>query len=261
MRTTATIALLLVAAAATATDPQRLALARSKADKAEKQLAKERYDKAEELFRAAIADEPTFPDAYLGLASALCGQQRYADALPVLQQAQDAYVRWRQTAQATEMQARQDAAARAREFRDLQQQQAQRAPGAQAQGPGAAASDLARMAAARVRSEEYMARRGWKMEEFDAIPAHAFYLAGLCRLRTGDRQGAIAELEACLARDEGHGLAHYNLAVALFAGGDAAGAAANLQAARDAGIEPNPKFVADLERRLATEGGRPPDRE
>lgn len=257
----ATITILACAATAWATDPSRLALARSKAGKAEKQLAKENFTKAEALFRGAIEDEPSFPDAYLGLASALCGQQRYAEALPVLQQAEDAYVRWHQNAQVTEMEARQDAAARAREFRDLQQQQAQRGPTTQQQGPGSAAGDMARMAASRISSEEYLARRGWKMEEFDAIPAHAFYLAGLCRLRTGDRDGAITELEACLARDGDHALAHYNLAVALFSKGDAVGAAEHLEAARKAGIEPNPQFVADLQHRLAAQGSPPPVKE
>lgn len=259
-RLLATAVALALAATAWATDPQRLALARSKTDKGNKQLAKENYEKAETLFTAAIKDEPSFPDAYLGLASALCGQQRYADALPVVQQAQDTYVRWHQEAQATEMEARQDAASRAREFRDLQLQQAQRSTGSQ-QSPAAPASDLARMASARVSSEEYLARRGWKMEEFDAIPAHAFYLAGLCRLRTGDRTGAISELEACVTRDPDHGLAHYNLAVALFAEGDAGGAAEHLEAARNAGIEPHPQFVADLQRRLEEEGARPPGKE
>jgi len=250
-----------LASAAWATDPGRLALARSKTDKGEKQLAKENYEKAESLFRAAIKDEPSFPDAHLGLAAALCGQQRYADALPVVRDAQDAYVTWHQDARVAEMEARQDAAARAREFRDLQQQQAQKSrPGQQQQG-GVPAQDLARMAAARVASEEYISRRGWKMEEFDAIPAHAFYIAGLCRLRTGDRAGAITEFEACVTRNPDHGLAHYNLAVALFAEGDAGGAAEHLEAARNAGIEPHPKFVADLERRLEEEGAKPPGRE
>ncbi len=240
------IAMLTVAAAwpSEAVDPQRLAVARAKVGKAEKSLARNDTARAEALFREAIAAEPAYPEAHLGLGTVLAAQQRFAEAIPVLEEAKQRYVRWAQVERETDMEARQDAAARAREFADLQRQQASRGrPGSK----GAATSPLTAMAANRVATEEYLARRGWRMENLQAVPASAFYLQGLAFLRTGQRDRGIEELRACLAVEEGHGLAHYNLAVALFTGGEIALAKEHLDAARAAGVTPNPAFAADLD--------------
>lgn len=227
-----------------AVDPQRLSVARAKAGKAEKRLAGNDIARAEELFREAIAAEPAYPEAYLGLATVLVAQQRFVEAIPVLEEAQQSYVRWAQSERETEMAARQEAAARAREFTDLQQQQASRGR----PGPGGKpTSPLTAMAASRVATEEYLARRGWRMENLQAVPAQVLYLRGLAFLRTGQRESGIEELRAALTVDESHGLAHYNLAVALFAAGQTALAKEHLDAARAAGVTPNPAFAADLE--------------
>lgn len=243
-----------LAAPALAVDQGRLAMARTQAVKGEKALAKARYDAAEKLFRKAIDAEPSYPASYLGLGAALSGQRRFAEAIPVLEEAKDRYVRWEQEAQATEMQARQDAAARAREFRDLQQQQALHGPPTSGgQAPG---SPTTAMAASRVASEEYLSRRGWKVENLQAIPAQAFYLEGLAYLRTGERDKGIDELETCLALDAKHGLASYNLAVALFSRGEAVLAKDYLDQAVANGVKPNPRFVSDLEAAAKAAGAK-----
>jgi predicted metal-dependent hydrolase len=227
-----------------AVDPQRLAVARAKTGKAEKSLARHDTARAEALFRAAIAAEPAYPEAHLGLGTLLVAQQRFAEAIAVLEEAKQRYVRWAQGERETEMAARQEAAARAREFADLQLQQASRGR----PGPtGTATSPLTALAANRVATEEYLARRGWRMENLQAVPASLFYLQGLAFLRTGQRHRGIEELRTCLAVDAGHGLAHYNLAVALFSGGEIALAKEHLDAARAAAVTPHPAFAADLD--------------
>lgn len=230
-------------------DPQRLAVARAKTGKAEKSLAREDATRAEALFREAIASEPAYPTAHLGLGTLLVAQQRFVEAIPTLEEAKQRYVRWAQSERETEMEARREAAERAREFADLQRQQATRGRPGQA---GPASSPLTAMAANRVATKDYLARRGWLMENLQAVPAQAFYLQGIAYLRTGNRERGIDEMRACLAVDEGHGLAHYNLAVALFAAGDTALAKEHLDAARAAGVNPNPIFAADLDQAVLT---------
>ena len=251
----AAIATLLVALPALAVDPGRLALARSKTDRGNALLAKQSYEKAEKLFRGAIDDEPAYPAAYLGLGAALCGLQRWGEAAPVLEQAKQRYIAWEQQDRMTNLEARQDAENRAREFRDLQHQQALKAqPG----GGKTAAELMTASASTRVSTEEYLARRGWQPEAFEAVPAQVFYLSGLCHLHSGNRGAAIEELWACVDRDPHHGLGHYNLAVALFTQGDVATAWEQLTAAEAAGIKPNPQFRADLEKAATALGGRRP---
>jgi tetratricopeptide (TPR) repeat protein len=104
------------------------------------------------------------------------------------------------------------------------------------------------MAATRVSTEDYLAKRGWQKESFSAIPTQVFYLEGLAYLRSGRREEGMAELTVCLALDPAHALAHYNLAVALFTGGQVLDAKEHLDAAVAGGVKPNPKFAADLDK-------------
>lgn len=249
------LASLLAALPALATDPGRLALARSKTDRANQLLAKGSYEKAEKLCRAAIDDEPTYPASYLGLGAALCGLQRWSDALPVLEQAKQRYIAWEQQDRMTNMEARQDAETRAREFRDLKQQQSLKAKPGEAQS---ASQLMTTSAGVRVSTEDYLARKGWQPEAFEAVPAQVFYLTGVCLLRSGNRAAAIEELWACVDRDPKHGLGHYNLAVALFAQGEVEVAREQLAAAESAGVTPNPQFKADLEKAATGLATRPP---
>jgi tetratricopeptide (TPR) repeat protein len=66
----------------------------------------------------------------------------------------------------------------------------------------------------------------------------------------GRRDEGVGFLELCLAINENHGLAHYNLSVALLGLGQAEEAKEHLTAAVEAGVEAHPAFVADLERAL-----------
>lgn len=239
---------LAVAAPVAAQDAGRLALARSAAAKGEKLLAKEKIAEAEKAFREAIGLEPTYPAAHLGLGAALVGQQRYPDAIAALEEAKDRYIAWEQRARETEMQARQDTTQRTREFDDIQRQQQQKSPASPTQS--APARSLTSMAATRVSTEDYLAKRGWKHEAFSAIPAQVFYLQGLAYLRSGQRESGTAELMLCLALEPAHALAHYNLAVALFTGGQVLDAKEHLDAAVAGGVKPNPKFAADVEKEI-----------
>ncbi|MEW6338869.1 MAG: tetratricopeptide repeat protein [Acidobacteriota bacterium] len=246
MRLTPALLSLVVASHVAAQDAGRLALARTATAKGEKLLAKEKLTDAEKAFRDAIANEPTYPGAHVGLGAALVGQQRYAEAVTALEQAKDRFIAWEQKSRETELQARQDTAQRTREFKDLQRQQQQKAPASPAQaGP---AQSLTTLAATRVATEDYLAKRGWQEEAFSAIPPQVFYLEGLAYLRTGQRENGVAELTLCLALDPAHALAHYNLAVALFTGGQVLDAKEHLDAAVAGGVKPNPKFAADLEK-------------
>ncbi len=237
---------LAVAVPALAVDAERLALARSASAKGEKLLVKEKHADAERAFRDAIANEPSYPGAHVGLGAALVGQQRYSEAIAALEQAKDRFIAWEQQTRETEMQARQDATQRAREFADLQRQQQQKSPANPAQS--SPAQSLTNMAATRVSTVDYLAKRGWEQEAFSAIPPQVFYLEGLAYLRSGQRENGIAELTLCLVLEPAHALAHYTLAVALFTGGQVLEAKEHLDAAVAGGVKPNPKFAADLEK-------------
>ena len=238
------LAILAVVAAAPAFGAgSRLAVARASVEKGDKLMQKERYEAAEKAYRKAIDNEPTLPTAYHGLGRALVGEQRFAEAIEALEEAKERYVRWAQDEKSTEMEARQDAAARARAFQDLQNTQKIRQS-----GPGTSpAADLTRMAATRIATEQYLAGKNWKYEDLEAIPADVFYLDGLARLRSGDKENGMRELDTCLVLEPEHGLAHYNLAVALFTSGQVRAAKEHLDEAVAAGVQANPHFVADVE--------------
>ncbi len=237
------LAILAVVAAPAFGAGSRLAVARASVEKGDKLMQKERYEAAEKAFRKAIDNEPTLPTAYHGLGRALVAQQRFAEAIEPLEEAKDRYVRWAQDEKSTEMEARQEAAARARAFQDLKNTQKIRQSGA---GTSPAA-DLTRMASTRIETEKYLAGKNWKYEDLEAVPADVFYLDGLARLRTGDKDAGIRELDTCLVLEPDHGLAHYNLAVALFTSGQVRPAKEHLDAAVAAGVDANPRFVADVD--------------
>lgn len=244
----AVVAVATVAASALAIDAQRISLARTSVAKGEKLLAKGKAAEAEKAFRSAIEIEPAVPTSYLGLARVMVTEQRFTDALPVLEQAKDRYAAWEKVVRQTQLELQKQAEEETRRLAELQaQQQAKVGPF----GPTASQqSTMSRTTAAlaRARTEEYLAKREWRPEQFEAIPAEVFYLAGLANARTGQRDKAIDEWLLCTGLEPGNGLAHYNLAVALFARGDVAAAKQHLDEAVDAGFAPNPAFAADLER-------------
>ncbi len=245
------VLLLLLAHPAGAGEKDGMTRARAKIAKGDKQLKKREFAPAEKHFRDAIAIEPSVPTAHLGLGAALVGQQRFAEALGVLEEAERRFVEWEQKIQIADL-----------EMRQLSERQRQTAEdlAAAARAKSNPASVTARQQSRgqlnvdRIETEEFLFRDRFEQEEFDAIPAQVFYLEGISFLRTQRRDQGIEALEICLLIEPEHGHAHYNLAVALFTRGEPAAAKEHLDAAIAAGVEPHPKFVADLEGALPQGG-------
>lgn len=223
----------LIAMPCAALDSKGVARAQSQIGKGEKQLENGNYDKAEKYFEAAIEIQPEVPAAYVNLGAVRIGQERFADALDVLSQAERRYVEWQQLEQEMQLAAQQSAGTDARDmaFND---------DGGAGLITGGAQAKAARN---KVTDQKHVADRQWGGTPDDPVPAQVYYLEGVAKVRLGQRDEGIDALQKCLERDPEHGLAHYNLAVALFGKGDIAGAKQHLDAAKAAGVEPNPKFV------------------
>ena len=223
----------------------RLRLARTQTAKGDALVKKSEYAGAEKRYRRAIATEPLLPTAYLGLGKALVGQQRYDEALTVLEEAERRYLEWEQAVQIGDLVKRQLAERQLLIIQDLNAAIADRSATGPSRRPP---PGPIRMTPQKIETEQFLFRERFEMETFQAIPAQVFYLEGISYLRTNRRALGIEALEVCLLIDPGHELAHYNLAVALFTRGDLEGAKQHLDAALEGGAEPHPKFVADLER-------------
>jgi tetratricopeptide (TPR) repeat protein len=240
-----------VASAATI-GKDRLRLARSHTDKGDKLVKNTEYVGAEQRYRSAIEVEPLLPTAYLGLGKALVGQQRYAEALAALEQAEKRYVEWEQMIQIGEFQKQQISERQLQSIRDVQAAVADKGTffsgGAPNPGPPAAGQ----LTAQKLETEKFLFRDHFEGEAFAAIPSQVFYLEGIAYLRTNRRDLGIEALEVCLTINNRHELAHYNLAVALFTRGDVEEAKTHLDAAVAGGVEANAMFVADLERALGS---------
>lgn len=247
----ALLGLVLAASPLWGQDAARLAIARSRVAEGQKLVQKGNLTEAEARFRQAMEVYPELPTPYLGLGRTLCLAQRFQEAIPVLEEAQERYVRWQQRVASAELEARQEAADRARQFADLMRLQQGKTPATGAGGRPTGLSPMTNLARIRMATEEFLARRRWQVGTMAGIPAEVFYLLGLARLRSGDRTGGINELYLCLALDPKNGPAHYNLAVALLAEGDPWAAKAHLEEAKTLRVVPNPKFVQDLEKVLA----------
>jgi tetratricopeptide (TPR) repeat protein len=240
-------------------DASRLALARSQVAKGQKLLQKGELTQAEEAFRQAQRTLPELPSSYLGLGRTLCLQKRFAEAIPVLQEAQERYVRWQQNAALAELETRQEAADRARQFADLMALQQGKTPATGAGSRPTGLSPMTNLARSRMATEEFLARRRWQAETVAGIPAEVFYLLGLAHLRTGEREEGIRQLLLCVALDSKNAAAHYNLAVAFLAAGDPWAAKESLDTAKALGVKPHPQFLQDLEKALAQAPPRPPE--
>jgi hypothetical protein len=103
-----------------------------------------------------------------------------------------------------------------------------------------------------IETEQFIFREQRELEGFQAIPAQVFYLEGISYLRTRQRTQGIEALEVCLLIDSHYELAHYNLAVARFTRGEFDLARSHLDAALLGGVEPDARFVADLDRALSS---------
>ncbi len=229
----------------------RLKLARSKIAKGDKLVEKTEFAGAEKLFRGAIETEPLVPTAYLGLAKALVGQRRYAEALATLGEAEQRYVDWEQTIHLADLQKRQLAARQTQAALDVQNAISDRTGPLNRRGPQTALG-AGQGSVQKIQTEQFIFRERWELEGFEAIPSQVFYLEGIAYLRTNRRTLGIKALEVCLLINNKHQLAHYNLAVALFTQGDFAEAKTHLDTALEGGIKPDGRFVNDLELALAS---------
>jgi tetratricopeptide (TPR) repeat protein len=223
-------------------------MAGAKIDKAEKLLTKSQNSKAEALFRESIELEPSLPEGHLGLGAALVAQERFEEALPVLETAKEKYVAWEQTAAQLDLEQRQ---ATFQEIQEFTTMAGTKNPGAAGQSiRGQAPTNVTKNVAGRLAAQEVLSRDRWSPEELERISPQVYYLQGIANLRLGRRDAGIDALRLCLALAPDHGLSHYNLAVALFGIGHTSEAKEHLDAALAAGVEPHPAFVADLERAL-----------
>ncbi len=238
------------ASSATTLGKDRLRLARTQTARGDELVKKSEYAGAEKKYRGAIATEPQLPTAYLGLGKALVGQQRYAEALAVLEEAEKRYLRWEQTVQIAEMKKRQLTERQLQAIRDVQAAVSDKSGILAGGAPGPGQAGPGQLTAAKIESEQFLFRENRDLEAFHAIPSQVFYLAGISYLRTNRRDLGIQALEVCLTINSQHKLAHYNLAVALFTRGDVDEAKAHLEAAVTGGVEPHEGFLVDLERAL-----------
>lgn len=243
-----------------AQETSRLVLARTQVAAGQKFQQEGFLDRAEASFRQALKIMPELPAAYLGLGRVFCLAKRFSEAISVLEEAQVRYTRWQQNRALAELETRQEAKDRARQFADLMRLQQGKTPATAAGGrPTGGFSPMINLTRARMATEEFLASRRWQAETAAAIPAEVFYLLGLARLRTGDMAAGMQNLLICTALDSKHGLAHYNLAVVYLAEGDPWAAKESLDRTKALGVSPHPQFVKDLERALAQAAPVPRD--
>lgn len=226
------VLLLIFAVPCMGSDRVDISRARNKVAKGDAQLAKENYSKAGQLYRQAIEIAPLLPSAHLGLGASLVGQRRYHEALVALADAERLFAEYEarlREAQEKALNAVEDGERQAQMFRDTYGV-FQRVP--HNLGMGTQAMGLL------------------NFEDANVTPAQMYYLQGISHLRINQKQQGMDRLRRCLALDPGHGLAHHNLAAALFTERDVAQAKHHFDAAVAAGVDPHPVLAADLERAL-----------
>ncbi len=231
----------------------RLRLARSHTAKGDEMVKKTEYAGAEKKYRRAIAVEPLLPTAYLGLGKALIGQQRYGEAIAILEEAEKRFVEWEQAVQIAELQKRQLVDLQLQSIADTQATVSDKGSVLSGGSPTAGAPAPGQLTAEKIASEQFLFRENRDLEAFEPIPSQVFYLEGISYLRTNRRALGIEALEVCLMINSKHELAHYNLAVALFTRGDLDEAKSHLEMAVAGGVEPHSGFVADLEDALGSQ--------
>lgn len=219
-----------LAAPCVASEADSIARAQNKVTKGNAKLQNDDFRSAERLFRKAIEIEPALPTAHLGLGAALIGQQRYGDALVVLDETERRFAEYDEMNKLAAVKAQDMVEEARRQVETLEDTY-----GVFHQVPtqhGLDANVIGR----------------WHVEQGGSTPAQTYYLQGIALVRTGQRSEGMQKLEHCLLLDKDHGLAHYNLAVALLAEGRPTEAMQHLDQAVAAGVEPAPAFVSDLER-------------
>ena len=240
-------------------DPSRIRMAESATAKGDGFLKNGKYERAESEFVRAIGHEKRYPAAHLGLGAVMVATGRYEDALEALYEAENMFVEWKKLNEIAGLQNRQYFADRERAAKDVARQAAQNNPAVPGgSGPQPGGSVGAGNVAREVAMDRHVADR-LQPEEVAGIPAQVFYLEGVALLRLGRRDEGIDALQTSLFVDAEHALSHYNLAVARFTGGELEAAAQHLQSAIDAGAEPHPQLIADLNAALEEAGMDPLD--
>lgn len=245
--TAAVVALVLTSLSAQTVelDASRVRMAESATDKGNAFLKKQDYERAEGEFERALEHEDRYPTAYLGLGAVLVATNRYEQALEALYEAEKKFADWRKMSEVAGLKNRRHFTNRELELEDVTRQ---------ANRPGAGGGTVAADAVAReVAMDRHIADR-IRPEEVSGIPSQVFYLEGVALLRLGRRSEGVDALETSLFVDPEHALAHYNLAVARFTGGELEAAGEYLSAAIDNGAEPHPQFVNDLNAALKEAG-------
>jgi len=208
-----------------------IARAKAKVAKGDVQLHNGRFAEAEKLFRKAAEMEPTLPSAHLGLGAALIGQRRYEEALAALIEAERRYDEF------DELQRESGRLAVAgMENTERQVETLKDTYGVFQRGPSnqqLSTSQVSRL----------------NVPTASSMPAQAYFLQGVAYLRTDQMVMGIESLDRCLSLDADHGFAHHNLAVAMLSIGRVDEAKAHLDAAIDAGVEPPPELVAEIDAR------------
>jgi tetratricopeptide (TPR) repeat protein len=226
------IVLLVCAVPCTGSERVDITRAKNKVAKGDAQLVKNNYSAAGKLYRQAIDIDPRLPSAHLGLGATLIGQQRYQEAIAALADSERLYAEYEaqiREAQQKATNAVEDGERQAQVFRDTYGV-FQRVP--HNLGMGTHAMGLL------------------NFDEASVVPAQLYYLQGISFLRTTQKQQGIERLQRCLTLAPEHGLAHHNLAAALFTQGKVEQAKQHFDAAIAAGVDPNPSLAADLEREL-----------
>lgn len=229
-------------------DPSRVRMAESASDKGNAMLKKQSYERAEAEFRRAIEQEERYPSGHLGLGAVLVATGRFDEALDALYVAERRFADWQKFSEVAGLQNRQQFASRELEMEDVARQAGRSNAGGGTVGADAVAREVA--------MDRHIADR-LRPEDVAGIPAQVFYLEGIALLRLGNTDEGVDALQTCLFVEPDHALAHYNLAVARFAGGELEAAGRHLAQAIENGAEPHPQFVADLNAALE-EAGRDP---
>jgi tetratricopeptide (TPR) repeat protein len=220
---------LLAAGTISAVDSDAVARANSQIAKGDVALQKSEYAAAEKRYRKASQIAPEVPSAYLGLGAALVGQQQYAAALESLAEAERRYLAYDQLVEESGRRA-----IASMEETELKVETITGTYKVDQHGP-----------TNQILSTRHVAELNLSGDS--SIPATLYYLQGVASLRTGQKIAGIERLERCLEIDDAHGLAHYNLAVALFSIDRIDEAADHLKSAVAEGIQPPQQLVADIE--------------
>jgi tetratricopeptide (TPR) repeat protein len=226
-----TVLVLLTAGSSLAVDSDAVARANAQIARGDVDLKKSNYTEAEKRYRKAAEIAPEIPSAYLGLGASLVGQRRYDEALEVLAEAESLYVEYDRLAEESSRLAIASMEDTERKVETLTETYKvdQHGPSNQ------------------LLSTRQVAELNFSGES--SIPAHLYYLQGVASLRTGQKVAGIEQLQHCLEIDRTHGLAHYNLAVALLSINRIEEAADHLEKATTEGVEPPQQLVAEIDAR------------